>query len=340
MNVVISNEHQNELINLDVDVIKNIVGFYDASELIEMFSTFFYDHMILDVTALKGYDDYKTYQRLVTSLDAEKFILWLPEGSNLCTPNFLARLISFGIYNFTTNFNGVIYLLNKPNTFKDVENIAKMSNIDQIDKAERQKAANEKANPTKRQAIIGFRNVTTSAGATTLIYMLRKELAAVYGQEAVVAIEVNKGDFSFFYDKRMLSIRQNDLKATLEKFNNVNVILVDLNDCPDDSLCTEIVYLIEPSTLKLNRLIRRNRNIFDGLVNQKVVSNQSLLLNNDVFDFETESGLKVFYNMPPLDERKKNPILLEFLTKMGLLGNDARGTGASAAGKIFGLFRR
>ena len=340
MNVVISNEHQAELINFNVDVIKNITGTFTANELVEMYKNFFYDRMILDVTALKEYDDYKTYQKLTSGLDAEKFILWLPEGSNLCTPNFLARLISYGIYNFTTNFNGVMYLLNKPNTFKEVENIAKLSNINEIDKAEKQREAEAKMDPNKKKIILGVRNVTPSAGATTLIYMMQKEIAAVYGSEKVMSIEVNKGDFSFFYDKRMVSIRQLDLRATLQKFSSVNIILIDLNDYVDDSICTDVIYLIEPSTLKLNRLIRRNRAIFEGLAEKKVVLNQSLLLNNDIFDFETESGIKIFYNLPPLDERKRNPVMLEFLTKLGLLRSDAKGAGATAAGKIFGLFRR
>ena len=64
MNVVVSNEHQAELINFDVDVIKNISGTYEATDLVDMFGNFFFDRMILDVTALKEYDDYKTYQRL------------------------------------------------------------------------------------------------------------------------------------------------------------------------------------------------------------------------------------------------------------------------------------
>jgi hypothetical protein len=233
-----------------------------------------------------------------------------------------------------------MYLLNKPNTFKEVENIAKLSNINEIDKVEKQKQEQAKLDPSKKQIILGFRNVTPSAGATTLIYMVQKELSSILGADKVVSIEINKGDFAFFYDKRMVSIRQLDIRATLQKFNNINIILIDLNDYVDDSICTDVIYLIEPSTLKLNRLIRRNRAIFEGLSEKKVVLNQSLLLNNDVFDFETESGIKVFYNMPPLDERKKNPVLLEFLTKLGLLKNDVRGTGASAAGKIFGLFRR
>ena len=113
----------------------------------------------------------------------------------------------------------------------------------------------------------------------------------------------------------MFSIRQTDIKNTIAKYSNASIILVDLNNCPDNSFCGDVLYLIEPSTIKLNRLVRRNRVIFSKLVGKKVILNQSLLLNNDVFDFESEAGIKVFYNMPPLDERKRNSIIHDFLSK-------------------------
>ena len=65
--------------------------------------------------------------------------------------------------------------------------------------------------------------------------------------------------------------------------------------------------------------------------------NQSLLLNNDVFDFESEAGIKVFYNLPPLDERKRNAIINDFLTKLGLFNKSVKN---NSGNKIFGLFRR
>ena len=60
-------------------------------------------------------------------------------------------------------------------------------------------------------------------------------------------------------------------------------------------------------------------------------------LNNDVFDFEREAGIKIFYNLPPLDERKRNAIIGDFLSKLGLMNNSSPKSGST---KIFGLFRR
>ena len=57
MNVIVSNEQQEQLTNLDIDVIKSITGVYKASEIVEMFKNFFYSRMILDVTSIKNYNE-------------------------------------------------------------------------------------------------------------------------------------------------------------------------------------------------------------------------------------------------------------------------------------------
>lgn len=336
MNVIVANEQQNQLSNLDIDIIKSISGIYDAFEIVEMFKNFFYSKMILDVTALKNYRDLKTYEVLVSGLEPDKIIFLLPDGSDLCQPNFLSHIISLKIYNFTTNINGIKYLLKKTNTLKDVEHIVKMASINASQETGAMVTTisrNTNVGPT----ILGVKNVTDGAGATTFIYLLKKELSLVYGQNNVIAFEIDKNDFALFNDKNMISVRQNDVKNTITKFSNVSIILVDLNSYTDDSFCSDVIYLLEPSTIKLNRLIRRNRTIFSKLMNKKVVLNQSLLLNNDVFDFESEAGIRVFYNMPPLDERKRNSIIHDFLTKLGLFNNRNNNSNSS---KIFGLFRR
>lgn len=336
MNVIIANEQQNQLANLDVDIIKSITGLYDAFEIVEMFKNFFFSKMILDVTALKNYKDIKTYEILANGLDSDKIIFLLPEGSELCTPNFLSHIISLKIYNFTTNLNGINFLLKKTNTLKDVEHIVKMASV-KTSSETGAVVANVSANVKRGVTVLGVKNVTESAGATTFIYLLKKELSLAYGQNNVVAIEIDKNDFSLFNDKNMFSIRQTDIKNTIAKYSNASIILVDLNNCPDNSFCGDVLYLIEPSTIKLNRLVRRNRVIFSKLVGKKVILNQSLLLNNDVFDFESEAGIKVFYNMPPLDERKRNSIIHDFLSKLGLFNEPVNSNNSS---KIFGLFRR
>ena len=362
MNVIVSNEQQNQMANLDVDIIKSISGSYSSNELVEMFKNFFYSKMVLDVTAIKNYNNILEYKTLADGLDADKIIFYIPEGSSLCTPNFLAKLVTLGIYNFTTNIDGVKYLLKNSNTYNDVAHIQQMGG-GQIEELQPQQPAQEQQaeQPAQtggnggggflgpahhvqvqqgnmaRTIKVGIRNVTEHAGATSLIYMFKKELVSVFGENNVVAIEINKNDFQFYNDKNMLSTTTNDVKALIERYSGISVLLVDLNDYEDNSICDDVIYLLEPSTLKLNKLIRKNKNIFGKIKDKKIVFNQSLLTSKDVSELEYEAGIKSFFNLPPVNDRKKNEIVTELLAKIGLLQITQGGNGS---GKIFGLFRR
>ena len=80
------------------------------------------------------------------------------------------------------------------------------------------------------------------------------------------------------------------------------------------------------------------RRIFEELKGRKIVLNKSLLSNSDVMDFEYEGKTKVFYSIPPLNDRIKNPVLSDFLSKIGLINITKEKEEGS--GKIFGLFKR
>lgn len=338
MNVIVSNEQRNVLSGLDVDVIKSISGEYDAGEIVEMFKNFFYNKMILDVTAIRDYHSIKSFQTIAMGLDVEKIVFFLPEGSDVCTSNFLAKLVSMGIYNFTTNVEGVKYLLEHPNTYKQVAHIQQFSDTPDNAGTDAESGSGFGATSNRRVGtrIIGFRNVTEHAGSTTFIYILKKELKTYFG-DTVIALEINKNDFQFFGDKNMISVTPDQVRAALNRYAGASVLLVDLNDWNDDSFCGEVLYLLEPSTIKLNKLMRRNRNIFTKLQHQKIVLNKSLLSNKDIADFEYEAKVKIFYNMPSLDERKKNSILEDFLYRLGIVTKKEE---KRETGKIFGLFRR
>lgn len=338
MNIIVGNSQQNELAKLDLDVIKSITGCYEAPILVEMFGTFFFNKMILDVTALKNCENINSYRELISGIDADKIIFYLPEHTSLCTANFLSRLIDMGIYNFTTNLDGIKYLVKHTNTYQEVEHIQKLA---------QQTATQTMASPTIQPIsmenfpsmatrIIGIKNVTNQAGATTFIYMLKKELNASLGKGSVLAIEVDKSDFSVFNDKEMVSTTRNNLKSLLNKSMEYQIIIIDLNDFLDESICSDIYYLLEPSIIKLNKLMRRNNNTFNNLKGRKIVLNKSLLTEKDVTDFEYETKTTIFFNMPPFDDRKRNDAMGNFIIKAGLIQSEKKDN----SNRVFGLFRR
>ncbi len=326
MNVIIANEAKEMLSTLDIDVIKSVDGVHTADEIVEMFKNFFYARMILDITAIKDYEDITNVQKISIGLDADKIILVLPNNETSTSSSYLSRIISMGIYNFTTTLDGVKYFLDHPNTYKDVAHIQQLNDLSST--------INDKVVAGSR--IIGIKNVTDHAGSTTLIYMLKKELEQTYGM-SVVAIEVNKHDFLYFNSPNMISTTDEQLMTEVVKHKDVAIILIDLNDSSNEGACSDVLYLIEPSSIRLNKLMKRDRKIFEELKGRKIVLNMSLLSNSDIMDFEYEGKTKVFYNIPPLNDRVKNPVLSDFLTKIGLINKTKED---KDGGKIFGLFKR
>jgi hypothetical protein len=121
--------------------------------------------------------------------------------------------------------------------------------------------------------------------------------------------------------------------------NNYNVILVDVNDSDAEGNISEMIYLIEPSTLMLNKMIRKDRNVLDKIKGRKVVLNKSLLEPNDIKDFEYEARCSVFQNVPPLDDKKdKHRVLDEFLNKLGFDKNKPIGDKNKGV-RLFGIVK-
>lgn len=327
MNVIISNERQAELANLDIEIIKSINGEYDADELVQVFANFFFGRMVLDLTALKNYRDIRNLQKLSMSLDVEKIIVLLPDTPECLAPQFLSRLISMGIYNFTTNLDGINYLLQNPNTYRDVAHLHQIDNgggtgvpvapmpVAPMGGGDGTTVINNII--SGGSYILGIKNLTDHAGATMLTYMLKSELSKLGKQ--TVAIEVDKRDFMYINDNELKSATADTLASELLKHRDASVILVDLNNNGNEEVCTDVIYLVEPSTIKLNRLMRRDREIFNKLKGKKIVLAKSLLSTSDVNEFEYEAKTKVFFNLPPLDERQNNSeVLQDLINRLGI----------------------
>ncbi len=306
MNVVVANYFDQKLNTLKAEVIKKINGEYQAEELVNMFSNFFYNKMILDITAIKNYTDLSNLKKLSANIDISKVILLLDDDPQASSAEFLSKLISIGIYNFSKTIEGVEYLINHTNTYKDVAHIHQIEDLSK-------KVATRVIE--KRVKILGIKNLTTHAGATSLVYMLKKQLELNY---KVAAIEVDRTDFIYYGEKDMYSTTNSDLFDELARISNMyDVILIDLNVSGDESLCNDILYLLEPSILKLNKLMKKNADIFTELGGKKIILNKSLLDTKDVAEFEYEAKAKIFYSIPPLNDRMFSRNLDSLLARLG-----------------------
>ena len=310
MNVIISNLNRDVFSELDVDVLKVVNGEFSADEIVQSFSNFFFNRMFLDITAIQDYTDIENVRKISMGLDVSKIILLLNDNEIVNSGMYISRLINMGIYNFARNIDEVKYLYDHPNQYKDV------AHLQQIDEKLLQVQESMINNDVR---VIGFKNFTSHAGASSLIYMLKKQLSNDY---YVICLEVNKKDFIFFRDKDMYSISENELLKSLQEFREANVILIDLNDVDDvtaSSVCSDVIYLVEPSVLGINKVFMLNQDAFDKLKDFKVVLNDCLLNERDVSRFAREAEIKVFYTLPPMNDRVDNSkILLPFLEKLEL----------------------
>ena len=310
MNVIVSNKYQTLLGTLNIEVIKSINGEFSVSDLVNQFSNFFYNKMIIDITAIKNYENVNTMRELSMNFEMDKIILLLDDSPKVNTPMYLSQLVSVGIYNFTRSVDAIPFLVDNPNTYKDVASYQNFNN--DVNFGVDNKLLEKEGRIEQR--IIGFKNVTEHAGASTLVYMLKRHLEKHY---KVKAIEINNMDFEYFNDKSLESADFMNASFKISNNSDKEVILVDLNDA-EESICTEIIYLIEPGIIKLNKLIRNDRKIFDKLRNKKIVLNKSVLNANDIADFEYESGSRIFYNIPCVDEKlDNNSKINEFLIALG-----------------------
>ena len=349
MNVIISNKFQTLLRGLEIEVIKEMNGVFDVEEIISTFQNFFYSRMILDITAIKDYKDIKKIQKLSISLDMTKVILLLDDSPESKSTEFLSKLISMGIYNFSKNLDDVRYQLETPNTYRDVAHIQQLENITIAEENPIQQPHGTRRGKTITtivggQArpqdfgprIIGIKNLTRQAGSTTLIYLMKKQLQRKY---RVTAIEVDKRDFMYFNDRELVSTTNNDVALTISKYSNSEVILLDINNSAAAEMhSNETIYLLEPSILQVNRLMILNSKALLALKNKKVILNKSFLSSKDVTDFSYEAKIKIFANIPPINDRgSDNPKVTELLIDLGFTRMSVDETGKSSK-KILGLF--
>ncbi|MDD2181154.1 MAG: hypothetical protein PHW32_02165 [Bacilli bacterium] len=329
MNVIITNRYKSMIQNLEIDIIKEMNGEFEVDEIISSFQNFFFQRMILDITAIKDYKNIKKLQKLSISLDMDKVILLLDDTAESSSKEYQSNLISIGIYNFTRNVEGIMYLYNNPNNYRDVAHIHQLAEITE------EGSMPNFIVPVHGLRILGVKNITAQSGATTLIYMMKKQLQKNY---RVAAFEVNRRDFTFFNDKELISTNDASINSVISKHSDYDVILIDINDSAiAEGMCHDIIYLIEPSVVKLNKFMMVNSKKLDKLKNKKVILNQSMLSSKDVLDFEYESRLKIFFNMPPLDERQTDiHILNAFLTRLGF--DRQKTEEIEKKNKILGLF--
>lgn len=326
MNVVTANENRSILDRLDIDIIKRIDGQFELRELLSKFVNLYFNKMIIDITSIKDYTNIEVIKQLAQSVDPSRVILLLNNDPIVNSNVFISQLIQLGFYNFTRNFEGVTFLYNTPNTLENVRHLLlderELKKQEQA-LAQQQAAMSGNTNTQvvvrdKGRVIIGIANLTTHAGATSLTNMMVRQLND-RGYTAI-GLEMFRQDLIFYHDKNLSAcMNKSDLEQKLRLYSDVSAIIIDLNDFGDaEKYCDEVLYLIEPSYVKLTKLLKKNRNAFNDHKGDKIVLNLSFVNDQEVPDFEYETKLKIFDNLPPMNDRNRNlEEVNQLLTRLG-----------------------
>ena len=397
MNIIVTNKQKEIIDNANIDAIKDLNGLFNVDDLISKLRNYFFSRVILDATSVISFPTQEVLEKLANGIGADRLVILLP-----ATPEppreFVERLVSLKIYNFSNKIDDVIRFINRPNTYNDVKGFVSTNNVDfYVDNSIKEDNVNNGFNNTNlelnnrqesytdeelnvdddfdefdnkknmdisqsnisniplntlnngfnngninsleniptgginngtvflnsnvsnngiNKRIIGIKNITEHAGSTTLTYLLTK-MAINNLHKKVLAVEVNKNDFSYYQDPNMISVGDGQLENTISN-KNYDIIFIDLNDCQNMGICNDIIYLVEPSIIKLNKLMAMNRNIFKELAGKKIILNKSLLNESDVTTFSNEAGMSMFYNLKPLNDRLFNDDILKLLHLLGI----------------------
>lgn len=322
MFIVIKNENSNLINNLSLNVVKTLVGEFTRKDLDHELYMVNYEKVIVDITSIKNfYDDNYLYGFLQYFNDPSKIIILLNDSFVANSQLFLSNLIKHGYYNFATSDGTLSKLIERENTFEDVKKYTEGYDFLKSDSIVSGREVNNSFETDKM--IIGIENGIPHSGATTMMYLLVKELG---NNLKVKGIEMNKNDSIYFNDDRIISCDSRvQFETIVMSLKDIDVFVVDLNNSDVKQLCNKVIYLVEPGTIKVNKLMKGDKTIYNNLVNTNVVVNRSNLSDVEVKTFEYETGLSVIANIPNLNERSDLNGALKGLIKFINVKNKSKG---------------
>ena len=315
MNLVIVNENTIVVNALTIDIIKVLNGVYDVNSIEKELVNFYFNKVIIDITAIKNYFSSFDLFEFLNYFGKDKVILLLNDSAYCNSKEFLTQLINNGYYNFTSNSQGVSFLVNRSNTYEDVKKYIQTTTfISELNSSIGSTNIQTKTNNIK---IIGIKNLSEGAGSTTLMQQMVKQLAFNY---KVKGIELNGFDAIFFRRPDIIFCNDyTEAETNIQGLKGIDAIIIDLNEFEDkNKICTDIIYLLEPGIIRISKFIKNINKYKDKLNDMKIVLNRSALKDEEINYFEKETGLNIYYNLTNFDDKKDRLLSIDrLLIKLG-----------------------
>lgn len=315
MNLVIVNENTIVVNALTIDIIKVLNGVYDVNSVEKELVNFYFNKVIIDITAIKNYFSSFDLFEFLNYFGKDKVILLLNDSAYCNSKEFLTKLINNGYYNFTSNSQGVSFLVNRSNTYEDVKKYIQTTTFtSELNSSIGSTNIQTRTNNIK---IIGIKNLSEGAGSTTLMQQMVKQLAFNY---KVKGIELNGFDAMYFRRPDIIFCNDyTEAKTKIQGLKGIDAIIIDLNEFEDkNKICTDIIYLLEPGIIRISKFIKNINKYKDELNDMKIVLNRSALKDEEINYFEKETGLNIYYNLTNFDDKKDRLLSIDrLLIKLG-----------------------
>lgn len=315
MNLVIVNENTIVVNALTIDIIKVLNGVYDVNSVEKELVNFYFNKVIIDITAIKNYFSSFDLFEFLNYFGKDKVILLLNDSAYCNSKEFLTKLINNGYYNFTSNSQGVSFLVNRSNTYEDVKKYIQTTTFtSELNSSIGSTNIQTRTNTIK---IIGIKNLSEGAGSTTLMQQMVKQLAFNY---KVKGIELNSFDAMYFRRPDIIFCNDyTEAKTKIQGLKGIDAIIIDLNEFEDkNKICTDIIYLLEPGIIRISKFIKNINKYKDELNDMKIVLNRSALKDEEINYFEKETGLNIYYNLTNFDDKKDRLLSIDrLLIKLG-----------------------
>lgn len=315
MNLVIVNENTRVVNSLTIDIIKVLNGVYDVNSVEKELVNFYFNKVIIDITAIKNYFSSFDLFEFLNYFGKDKVILLLNDSAYCNSKEFLTQLINNGYYNFTSNSQGVSFLVNRSNTYEDVKKYIQTTTF--TSELNSSIGSTNSASKVNEMKIIGIKNLSEGAGSTTLMQQMVKQLAFNY---KVKGIELNGFDAMYFRNPDIIFCNDYiETETKIQGLKGIDAIIIDLNEFEDkNNICTDIIYLLEPGIIRISKFIKNINKYKDKLNDMKIVLNRSALKDEEINYFEKETDLKVYYNLNNFDDKKDRLLSIDkLLIKLG-----------------------
>ena len=312
MNILIKSNSNSILNNLSIDVIKTLVGEFTRDDLEKELSLLTYNYVIIDINSIKNYyDDNYLYSFLEFFPSPNQLIIVLNDEFASNSKIFLNKLINKGYYNFATSDSAITRLIERPNTYEDVKKFLEGNDYLKEETIVSGRETKEEFKTDKM--IIGIENGVPHSGATTFMYFLVNSFPE---NIKVKGIEMNKYSSSYFKDDKIITCDSKDqLEIVIKTLKDIDIFVIDLNNSNVIDLCKQVLYLVEPGTIKINKLIKGNSDNYQKLIGKNIILNRNTIPEDQLSNFEYETKLKIFGTIPNLNDRIDNQKYFQTIIK-------------------------